>query len=266
MSLSPTPDIICPVAENLHVFSAGCQSLKLEENVLRAEQIHQIGDNVSEARLSKHSSKYASSLLHKPFDRFTLGLQSLVELVNVLIEGFIACEVPLGLVQEDTNGTLTRSNLSQKYCSSHPEDGLMHEFTQPSDPTETSILPEITQRSSGENQAFAPSDEPDGKNSNNKPLRPAYAYKMFLRRHERPYKCHYDGCAREGRGFMNPLNLNHHLREDHKAPFSALHNYQCLVPSCSEPDMTWSLVDDYEQHVIRMHPGTNVGKILRMAE
>ncbi|RMD40789.1 hypothetical protein DV735_g4341, partial [Chaetothyriales sp. CBS 134920] len=88
-------------------------------------------------------------------------------------------------------------------------------------------------------------------------------FKKDQARHHRPHKCNVDGCPRVLEGFSTINDLNRHLKAVHRFSVEGAIDYICLVPGCLKPDKTWPRLDNFRQHVIRMHPDHDVDVVVQ---
>ncbi|RMZ81849.1 hypothetical protein DV738_g2093, partial [Chaetothyriales sp. CBS 135597] len=84
-------------------------------------------------------------------------------------------------------------------------------------------------------------------------------------RHQRPHKCTVDGCPRVLEGFSTINDLNRHLKAVHGIAVQGAIDYICLVPGCAKAGKTWPRLDNFRQHVIRMHPDENVNRVVHQS-
>ncbi|KIV99496.1 uncharacterized protein PV09_08802 [Verruconis gallopava] len=82
--------------------------------------------------------------------------------------------------------------------------------------------------------------------------------------HEKPHKCDVSGCSRtEGFGTVN--DLNRHKASVHKI-LSKARKFQCAVPGCKTPGKIWPRLDNFKQHLERMHKDFNVTDMIAQSE
>lgn len=81
-------------------------------------------------------------------------------------------------------------------------------------------------------------------------------------KHEKPFKCDISGCKRGGKGFTTVNDLNRHKKSVHRInAFDG--SYQCASSNCRSKDKIWPRLDNFKQHVQRMHPDEDERELLR---
>ncbi|RMZ92112.1 hypothetical protein DV736_g671, partial [Chaetothyriales sp. CBS 134916] len=124
----------------------------------------------------------------------------------------------------------------------------------------------------------APTDETPDKLTRSNPLPEGYPcatcgkiwrtesdFKKDQARHERPHKCNVDRCPRMFEGFSTINDLNRHLKAVHGVTVEGTIDYKCLVTGCAKPDKTWPRLDNFRQHIIRMHPDQDVDRVVKQS-
>ena len=75
-------------------------------------------------------------------------------------------------------------------------------------------------------------------------------------RHEKPFKCTFEGCSRSSLGFSTRNDQDRHQKSVHKiAPTTATDKtFKCAHPNCKTPAKIWPRADNFRQHCQRLHP------------
>lgn len=79
--------------------------------------------------------------------------------------------------------------------------------------------------------------------------------------HEKPHKCNIPGCTRT-EGFGTTNDLNRHKASVHKIILSVSRKFKCAAPGCKAPGKLWLRLDNFKQHLERMHKGVDVDDML----
>jgi hypothetical protein len=74
-------------------------------------------------------------------------------------------------------------------------------------------------------------------------------------RHLKPFTCNEPGCNRKGVGFGTKNDLNRHKRSKHKISVATTQSYMCAAQSCANKKKIWSRLDNFRDHIDRMHKG-----------
>jgi hypothetical protein len=77
-------------------------------------------------------------------------------------------------------------------------------------------------------------------------------------KHEKPHRCEVAGCART-QGFTAMNDLIRHQKSVHKMHGTGkTKSYKCAAPNCRNPEKEWPRLDNFKQHLTRMHHNINV--------
>jgi hypothetical protein len=71
-------------------------------------------------------------------------------------------------------------------------------------------------------------------------------------KHEKPFKCEVPHCKRAGLGFTTTNDLARHQKSVHAIGLTKK-SYQCAAEDCRNKDKVWPRLDNFKQHVERMH-------------
>jgi hypothetical protein len=66
--------------------------------------------------------------------------------------------------------------------------------------------------------------------------------------------CKEPGCKREGQGFTTINDLVRHKKSVHRIGLLKK-SYQCASDSCRNKEKIWPRLDNFKQHIERMHKG-----------
>jgi len=81
-------------------------------------------------------------------------------------------------------------------------------------------------------------------------------------KHDKPWICEIPGCKRHGKGFTTINDLNRHKKSVHR--INALTgSYQCASNTCRSKDKVWPRLDNFKQHVQRMHTDEDEEDLIR---
>lgn len=81
-------------------------------------------------------------------------------------------------------------------------------------------------------------------------------------KHEKPYKCEIKGCRRGPKGFTTINDLNRHKKSVHR--IGALSkSYQCASEHCRNKEKIWPRLDNFKQHVHRMHNDEDEAELIQ---
>ncbi|KAF2756751.1 hypothetical protein EJ05DRAFT_502244 [Pseudovirgaria hyperparasitica] len=92
---------------------------------------------------------------------------------------------------------------------------------------------------------------------------PSDAKKHRLK-HEKPFHCDVRNCKRT-HGFTTINDLNRHKKSVHKIG-GTTKSYKCVASHCKNRDKEWPRLDNFKQHVVRMHPDDDLDDIIRRSE
>jgi hypothetical protein len=82
-------------------------------------------------------------------------------------------------------------------------------------------------------------------------------------RHEGPHKCSVDECPRAMQGFATVNDRLRHEKSVHKMNTRHTRSYRCFAPSCGKSEKDWPRLDNFKQHLTRMHPDSDMDELLR---
>jgi hypothetical protein len=71
-------------------------------------------------------------------------------------------------------------------------------------------------------------------------------------RHDKPFMCDVLGCKRVGQGFTTVNDLDRHKKSVHRVNVLAK-SYQCASKTCRNKEKLWPRLDNFKQHIERMH-------------
>jgi hypothetical protein len=72
-------------------------------------------------------------------------------------------------------------------------------------------------------------------------------------RHSKSFTCNEPGCNRKDVGFGTKNDLNRHKRSKHKISVATTQSYMCAAQSCADKKKIWLRLDNFGQHIDRMH-------------
>jgi hypothetical protein len=81
-------------------------------------------------------------------------------------------------------------------------------------------------------------------------------------KHQKPHRCEIAGCNRT-MGFTTVNDLIRHQKSVHKLDLKGkTKSYKCAAIDCRNPDKEWPRLDNFKQHIIRMHPNEDVQELI----
>ncbi|KAF2459911.1 hypothetical protein BDY21DRAFT_180942 [Lineolata rhizophorae] len=86
-------------------------------------------------------------------------------------------------------------------------------------------------------------------------------YKKHINRHKKPFKCQWPDCKRQD-GFQTQNDLQRHEKSVHGSSTSGSW-YQCAGKGCKHLNKRWPRLDNFKQHVQRMHKTENQDKVIK---
>ncbi|KAF2874923.1 hypothetical protein BDV95DRAFT_486726 [Massariosphaeria phaeospora] len=87
-------------------------------------------------------------------------------------------------------------------------------------------------------------------------------YKKHMLKHDKPFKCDISNCRRNGKGFTTINDLARHKKSVHR--IGALRNsYQCASENCRNREKVWPRLDNFKQHIHRMHRDEDEQDLIR---
>lgn len=72
-------------------------------------------------------------------------------------------------------------------------------------------------------------------------------------KHEKNFVCGELGCKRDGQGFSTINDLDRHKKSVHKIGVTKSKSYKCAASTCTNKDKIWPRLDNFKQHIERMH-------------
>jgi hypothetical protein len=85
--------------------------------------------------------------------------------------------------------------------------------------------------------------------------------RKHMLRHEKPFKCDVPGCSRN-EGFTTSNDLDRHKKSIHKIGLDDK-SYQCASEKCKAKTKVWPRLDNFKQHIERMHKDENEDELIR---
>ncbi|PSN60810.1 hypothetical protein BS50DRAFT_198419 [Corynespora cassiicola Philippines] len=87
-------------------------------------------------------------------------------------------------------------------------------------------------------------------------------YKKHMLKHNKPYVCDISNCRRNGRGFTTVNDLARHKKSVHRIDVSR-NSYQCASENCRNKEKIWPRLDNFKQHIARMHKEEDEQDLIR---
>ncbi|RMZ82869.1 hypothetical protein DV737_g1897, partial [Chaetothyriales sp. CBS 132003] len=85
-------------------------------------------------------------------------------------------------------------------------------------------------------------------------------------RHSRQYRCVEDNCSRAQIGFATINDLYRHEKSVHGKHVGKSRSYKCFAPGCAKASKLWPRLDNFKQHLIRMHPNEELDALVKKSE
>ncbi|KAK2749765.1 hypothetical protein FQN55_003001 [Onygenales sp. PD_40] len=90
--------------------------------------------------------------------------------------------------------------------------------------------------------------------------------KKHMLRHEKKFLCREPGCNRtQGFGTINDLERHQKCVHGIEPKHGSNKQYKCFAEGCSKAEKDWPRLDNFKQHLIRMHPNVDQDGLLRMS-
>ena len=81
-------------------------------------------------------------------------------------------------------------------------------------------------------------------------------------KHDKPHRCDIPGCTRPS-GFTTTNDLIRHQKSKHKMhSIGKTKSYKCAGNTCRNPEKEWPRLDNFKQHIVRMHPDENIDELV----
>jgi len=90
-------------------------------------------------------------------------------------------------------------------------------------------------------------------------------FKKHVLRHSKPFTCDEPDCKRGGKGFTTTNDLERHKKSVHRIGLDA-GSYQCASPYCKNPHKVWPRLDNFKQHIDRMHGDEDHEDLIKRSE
>ncbi|KAF2682432.1 hypothetical protein K458DRAFT_405700 [Lentithecium fluviatile CBS 122367] len=92
---------------------------------------------------------------------------------------------------------------------------------------------------------------------------PRVSWKHMLK-HDKPHVCDHPGCRRaiSGKGFTTINDLQRHKKSVHRIGVQK-DSYQCASENCRNRGKIWPRLDNFKQHISRMHKGEDEADLIR---
>ena len=88
--------------------------------------------------------------------------------------------------------------------------------------------------------------------------------RKHVTRHEKPHKCDFPGCQRK-EGFTSANDLDRHKKSKHNLTptHGSDRSYKCASEQCKKKFKIWPRLDNFRQHVIKIHGEENADVLIR---
>ena len=78
-----------------------------------------------------------------------------------------------------------------------------------------------------------------------------------------PHKCKVSGCDRKEKGFATINDLHRHEKSVHASNPRGSKDYKCFAPACLNKVKIWPRLDNFKQHLNRMHPEIEIEDLVK---
>ena len=94
-----------------------------------------------------------------------------------------------------------------------------------------------------------------------------YSHRKHLLRHEKSHKCDLPNCPRGKLGFGTINDLERHKKSKHgiRPRHGATKSYRCASRRCKMSSKLWPRLDNFKQHVKRVHKSENMQELIIMS-
>jgi hypothetical protein len=72
-----------------------------------------------------------------------------------------------------------------------------------------------------------------------------------------------EGCPRAAIGFATINDLYRHEKSVHGKHVGKSRMYKCFAPGCAKASKLWPRLDNFKQHLIRMHPNEDIDLLVK---
>lgn len=86
--------------------------------------------------------------------------------------------------------------------------------------------------------------------------------RKHILRHDKPYLCDQPRCKRNGQGFTTVNDLDRHKKSVHRIGLLNK-SYQCASETCKNKEKIWPRLDNFKQHVERMHKDEDEADLIK---
>ncbi|KAF1975146.1 hypothetical protein BU23DRAFT_78906 [Bimuria novae-zelandiae CBS 107.79] len=89
-------------------------------------------------------------------------------------------------------------------------------------------------------------------------------FKKHMLKHDKPHTCDVSGCRRaaQGKGFTTINDLQRHKKSVHRIGVER-DSYQCASEHCRNKGKIWPRLDNFKQHISRMHKDEDEQELIR---
>lgn len=82
-------------------------------------------------------------------------------------------------------------------------------------------------------------------------------------KHEKIHICRERDCKRAGKGFSTVNDLERHQKSVHKIGIENSKSYRCASAGCNNKTKIWLRLDNFKQHLVRMHENENALDLIK---
>ncbi|KAF3049085.1 hypothetical protein E8E11_005390 [Didymella keratinophila] len=87
-----------------------------------------------------------------------------------------------------------------------------------------------------------------------------------MRKHVKSFVCTEEGCKRGGKGFSTTNDLDRHKKSVHGIGVANSKSYRCAADVCQNKNKVWPRLDNFKQHVDRMHKEEDQLSLIKRSE
>jgi len=88
-------------------------------------------------------------------------------------------------------------------------------------------------------------------------------HRKHMLKHHKEFKCDIPGCKRENQGFSTSNDLDRHKKSVHKVGMENTKSWRCAAASCLDKGKIWPRLDNFKQHIERMHKDEDLIDLIR---
>lgn len=84
-----------------------------------------------------------------------------------------------------------------------------------------------------------------------------------MTKHIKYFVCDIPRCKRGNKGFSTVNDLDRHKKSVHDVVMENSKSYQCASPACTNKTKVWPRLDNFKQHINRMHKDEDMYDLIK---